>query len=85
MGQRLNKKKSAKQKNLLNRQKNSTLSTKKQSTKLPVTIEQKNDTIKEIDFFGFPPSVFAKDLQTTGWATAVILVILGLIVLVTKR
>ena len=44
-----------------------------------------NDTIKEIDFFGFPPSVFAKDLQTTGWAPAVILVILGLIVLVTKR
>lgn len=55
------------------------------SEKLPVTKPAKRDTISKIDFFGFPASVFTADLRRTGWATLVILVILGLVVVFAGR
>ena len=79
MGLRISKQKSARAKKAVNQQKSADLSTKNFTTKLGVVTEQKNGTINGIDFFGFPAALFIHDLQTTGWATLVVLVILGVI------
>jgi hypothetical protein len=44
--------------------------------KTPVTTEQKNDTIKAINFFGFSPELYWLDLRRTAGATLVIAIIL---------
>ena len=51
---------------------------------IAVTKPTKSGTITAIDYFGFPVSVFGADLKKTGWATLVILVILGAIAVVTR-
>lgn len=49
-----------------------------------VTNQPKRDTIVEYDFFGFPASVFAADLKRTGWATLVILALLGVVTFIVR-
>lgn len=49
-----------------------------------VLIEEKNDTIKAIDFFGFSPKIYWQDLGRTGIATIVIVTVLIGIYLFTR-
>jgi len=57
------------------------LKTTTPTPQLVLTNTKKGDTINDIDFFGFPTSVFAADLRRTGWATLVIVALLTLIML----
>ncbi|MBQ6154702.1 hypothetical protein IJJ27_00620 [bacterium] len=79
MGYRPTRHKNVKKKRLMNKQKIANSNTKNLDEKLQVTIEQKNDTIKQINFFGFDPKLFIVDLRRTGYATLAILIILGVI------
>jgi len=45
-----------------------------------VTSAPNRGKIEQVDFYGFPASVFAVDLKRTAWATLTILVILGIVV-----
>ena len=78
MGQRINKhKKKQKNKNKLISQVNVNQSVTNEFVHEKVmTIKQKNDTIKEVDYFGFSPKLFMEDLKKTTVATIVIIAIL---------
>ncbi len=78
MGQRINKhKKKQKNKNKLISQVNVNQSVANEFVPEKVmTIKQKNDTIKEVDYFGFSPKLFMEDLKKTTVATIVIIAIL---------
>jgi hypothetical protein len=45
-------------------------------TKSDRQIEEKNDTIATVDFFGFSPQIYWSDLKKTALATGVIIIIL---------
>ena len=72
------------------RQRNANRPAAKQAGTLPpdtskvVTNAPKRDTISSYDFFGFPASVFTTDLKRTGWATLVILALLGVITVIAR-
>lgn len=50
----------------------------------PMPIEEKNDTIIPIDFFGFSPRIYWQDLKRTGVAAGVIVAVLVGIYLFTR-
>ncbi len=79
MGQRINKhKKKQKNKNKAISQANLNQPiTNELIHEKVMTIKQKNDTIEEVDYFGFSPKLFMEDLKKTTVATIVILAILA--------